>query len=149
MGMRMRMIINDEWMINGQWLMVINVHQYLYFALHSYAGPKSFSPPGPLGLPSWPALLACWACLGPCTASLGLSTACLGLNTAIPGLQDCLEGSLRTAKTAASCDVLLKYVHNSCQFPQNSWSAVLLSPDGDICNTSIYIYMYIYICLLC
>ena len=37
-----------------------------------------------------------------------------------------------TARTAASCNVLLKYVQNSCQFPQNSWSTVLLSPDGDI-----------------
>ena len=99
----------------------------------------------PLGL-SWasscPAPLACRACLGLSTAFLGLSTACLGLRTAIPGLQDCLKASLRAAKTAANCNVLLKYIQNSCQFPQNSWSTVLLSPDGDICNTSIYIYIY-------
>ena len=91
-----------------------------------------------LGLPSWTARLACWT-------FLGLSTACLGLSSAIPGLQDCLKDSLRAAKTAASCNVLLKYVQNSCQFPQNSWFTVLLSPDGDICNTSIIIYCILYL----
>ena len=75
----------------------------------------------------------------------------------LPGPQHCVPflASIRAcstasrapwaAKTAASCNVLLKYVQNSCQFPQNSWSTVLLSPDGDICNTRIYIYIYIYL----
>ena len=105
--------------------------------------------------PSGPARLACWACLG-------LSTACLGLCTACPGPQDAIWtpsgrqldaswtpvgrqlGANWTAKTAASVNVRLKDAKTAAKSHRTPCQQYFLSPDGDICNTSIYIYIYMF-----
>ena len=104
-----------------------------------------------LGLPSWPAGPA-WASVLPSRASVLLF---LGLSTAFPGLQDAnwtpigrqmdANWTPSERQNGYQCQRTSLERQNSCQVQQNALPTMLLSPDGDICNTSIYIYIYIYI----
>ena len=102
----------------------------------------------PLGLPSWPAgpprasVLPAWASELPVQAFRTPVGRHLDIIWTPSGRQ--VDDKL-DRQNGCHCQRTPLERQNSCQVQQNALPTVLLSPDGDICSTSIYIYIYIYI----
>ena len=106
----------------------------------------------PLG-PNLEQLAASWAHLGTNLPALGALLGASWANLAHSGRQMAAKWAPNGCQLGANwapfvrhngcqCQRTSSERHNGCQVLLNSWPAVLLSPEGDICSTSIYIYIY-------
>ena len=100
----------------------------------------------PVGLPAWPPVSLAWP-TGLAWASVLPFLAC---RTPVGRLLDAKwtpNGRQLSAKldcqNGCQCQCATSERHNACQVRQNALPTVLLSPDGDICSTSISMFVQI------
>ena len=134
--------------------MCIFIYAYTWCIIHSLVHSSLTRSPNlrsffwalgrPLGLPAWPAgpswpsVLPPWASVLPFLAFRTPFGRQVDASWTPIGRQlDC--------QNSCHCQRTSEGRQDSCQVPQNALPTVFLSPDGDICNTSIYIYIYTHI----